>query len=171
VPKLFIIAGAPGSGKSRTFPVSEFGVDFFNADDRAAQLNGDSYHNIPLDVRSIVNREFEAFIEEHIANGVSFALETTLRSQITFDQILSAKRNGFQVSMRYLGIADPATNLKRIKVRSKRGFHAAPIDVLMAIHSKSLENLRTASELAYNGNMSLLLYDNSAHNRMPELVC
>ena len=37
-PEFYIVAGAPGTGKSRAFPVSDFGVDFFNADDRAAEL-------------------------------------------------------------------------------------------------------------------------------------
>ncbi len=33
---MFIVAGPPGAGKSRAFPVSRFGVESFNADDRAA---------------------------------------------------------------------------------------------------------------------------------------
>jgi hypothetical protein len=37
---MFVIAGPPAGGKSTAFPVSGFGVDFFNADDRAAALNG-----------------------------------------------------------------------------------------------------------------------------------
>jgi predicted ABC-type ATPase len=93
MPKLFIIAGAPGSGKSRSFPVSEFGVDSFNADDRAAQLNGGSYHDIPLDIRAVVNKEFEAFITDHIANRTGLALETTLRSPIVFDQTSSESKS------------------------------------------------------------------------------
>ena len=35
-PYLPIVAGPPGSGKSTILPVSEFGVDWFSADDRAA---------------------------------------------------------------------------------------------------------------------------------------
>jgi len=40
---MIVVAGPPGSGKSTAFPVSSFGVAFFNADDRAATLNGESY--------------------------------------------------------------------------------------------------------------------------------
>jgi hypothetical protein len=39
-PKMFIVAGPPGAGKSKAFPVSGFGVDFFNADDVAAAMAG-----------------------------------------------------------------------------------------------------------------------------------
>ncbi|MBL8231917.1 MAG: hypothetical protein JNL98_25690 [Bryobacterales bacterium] len=48
---MIVIAGPPGSGKSTLFPVSSFGVDFFNADDRAAELNGGSYLGIPPEIR------------------------------------------------------------------------------------------------------------------------
>lgn len=48
---MYIVAGPPGSGKSDAFKVSDLGVDFFNADDRAAALNRSSYHNIALEIR------------------------------------------------------------------------------------------------------------------------
>ena len=46
IPKMIVIAGPPGSGKSSIFPVSGFGVAYFNADDRAAKQNGGSYVGI-----------------------------------------------------------------------------------------------------------------------------
>jgi len=59
VRRMFIVAGPPGAGKSSLFSLSKFAERVFNADDRAAQLNGGSYESIPLSVRTIVNREFE----------------------------------------------------------------------------------------------------------------
>ena len=79
-PKMFIVAGPPGSGKSTAFPVAAFGVDYFNADDHAAVLNNGSYCDIPREIRSRVNVLFEAFVLDHIDARSSFALETTLRS-------------------------------------------------------------------------------------------
>lgn len=101
-PKMFIVAGPPGSGKSTAFPVAAFGVDCFNADDHAAALNHGSYRDIPRDVRSRVNLLFEAFVLEHIDARSSFAIETTLRSAVTFEQAALARRAGFVVEMRYL---------------------------------------------------------------------
>jgi hypothetical protein len=40
---MVVVAGPPGGGKSSLFPVSTFGISHFNADDRAAELNGGSY--------------------------------------------------------------------------------------------------------------------------------
>jgi predicted ABC-type ATPase len=169
-PELFIMAGAPGSGKSRAFPVTEFNVDFFNADDRAAQLNSGSYHEIPLSVRQQVNREFESFISSHIEQGVSFAYETTLRSEIVFEQIAAAHQHGFQITMRYLGIEDIEINLRRIRARHRLGFHAAPSEVLRAIHVRSFANLPVACRMAFAGQMHLILYDNTSFGGNPTPV-
>lgn len=84
-PKTIVVAGPPGGGKSTAFPVSSFGVDFFNADDRAAQLNGGSYLGIDKRIREQVNWDFECFVSDHIQRLESFAIETTLRSQVTFE--------------------------------------------------------------------------------------
>src|SRR5712691_11803750 len=100
-PRMFVVAGPPGSGKSTTFPVSGFGVEFFNADDHAAALNQGSYLNIPRPIRGQVNRLFEAFVLDHVERGASCAFEITLRSAITFEQAALARRAGFTIEMRY----------------------------------------------------------------------
>ena len=97
---MIVIAGPPGSGKSSIFPVSKFSVPYFNADDRAAALNGGSYHGLTTTIRQQVNKEFEAFIWNQINCKTSFALETTLRSPVTFDQAAAARAAGFTVEMR-----------------------------------------------------------------------
>jgi predicted ABC-type ATPase len=99
-PRMVIIAGPPGAGKSSIFSLSDFADNVFNADDRAAELNAGSYQTIPLTVRAAVNREFERFVHSNIAAGTSFALETTLRGAITFEQAKLAKEEGFRVFMR-----------------------------------------------------------------------
>jgi len=83
---MIVVAGPPGSGKSSRFPASGFGVDWFNADDRAAELNSGSFRKISNEIRAKVNLEFHHWILDHIASNKSLALETTLRSPITFDQ-------------------------------------------------------------------------------------
>jgi len=95
---MVIVAGPPGSGKTTPFSVAEFGVDSFNADNRAAQLNDGSFRGISKEIRSQVNVEFQKWILDHISTRKSFALETTLRSQVTFEQTHLAREHGFWTS-------------------------------------------------------------------------
>ena len=144
LPRMIVVAGPPGSGKSSLYPLSSFGCAYFNADDRAAELNGGSYIAIPAGVRQIVNREFEAFVLGSIERRVTFAIETTLRSDITFEQARMAKEAGFQVEMRYLALRDFETHLERVKARADAGGHSASETTLRRIYDASLRNLRRA---------------------------
>ena len=131
---MFIVAGPPVAGKSTAFPVSGFGVDFFNADDRAAALNDGSYLNIPRNVRSHVNTLFESFVLDHISRRSSCAFETTLRSGITFDQTARACEAGFVIEMRYVALRDFSMHVERVKMRADAGGHSAPESVLRTIY-------------------------------------
>ncbi len=156
-PRLFIVAGPPGAGKSKAFPVAGFGVDYFNADDRAAALNGGSYVGIPRRIRDEVNILFESFVLDHIEQRASCAFETTLRSGITFDQAALAKRAGFTTEMRYVALRDFSMHLERVKMRADAGGHSAPVPVLRAIYESSIGNLPRAVQ-----EMDLIyVYDNS----------
>ena len=143
-PRMIVVADPPGSGKSSIFPVAKFGIRYFNADDRAAELNGGSYLGISNHIRETVNREFEAFVSDCITKQESFAIETTLRSEITFDQAQSARTAGFEIEMRYLALEDFATHLERVKQRADAGGHSASEATLRRIYNASLANLPRA---------------------------
>ena len=144
IPRMIVVAGPPGSGKSTLYPVSSFGVSYFNADDRAAELNGGSYVSISNEIRKMVNCEFEAFVVGSIDNRSSFAIETTLRSDVTFEQASLAKQAGFVIEMRYLALGDFASHLERVKARADAGGHSASETTLKRIYEASLRNLRRA---------------------------
>src|SRR5690242_19845990 len=99
---MIIVAGPPGSGKSSRFPLSAFGVDWFNADDRAAELNLGSFRKISAEIRSRAKLEFQQWILDHISAHAGFAIETTLRSTITFEQSRLAHGSGFWTTMAYV---------------------------------------------------------------------
>ncbi len=165
-PRMIVIAGPPGSGKSSIFPVSSFGISHFNADDRAAELNGGSYIGIPRQIRTVVNRDFEAFVLECIEQRTSFAIETTLRSGITFEQAKLAKAAGFTTEMRYLALRDFAMHVERVKARADAGGHSASEATLLETYKSSLANLPEAIAQMDD----LWVYDNSAVGGPPKLV-
>ena len=165
-PKMIVVADPPGSGKSVAFPLDGFGVDSFNADDRSAQLNGGSYQGIPLEIRAIANKEFEAFVEDHIRNHKSFAIETTLRSDITFHQAHHARAEGFEIQMRYIALDDFRLHLKRVISRALASGHSAPAEQLQKIHEASLKNLpRAMREMD-----RIVVYDNSTPDQRPQRI-
>ena len=167
---MFVIAGPPGAGKSSVFSLDNFAERTFNADDRAAELNSGSYQDIPLSIRAIVNREFEQFVHANIRSGNSFALETTLRSSITFDQARLAQENGFRVIMRYVALETPELRIERVLQRAARAGRSASETTLKRIHSNSLRNLPTALVPAESGIESVRVYDNSRFGEPPRLV-
>jgi predicted ABC-type ATPase len=165
-PAMFVVAGPPGDGKSTAFPVSGFGVSSFNADDYAATLNGGSYVGISAQIRLEVNRDYERFVIGCIDRRESFAIETTLRSSVTFEQARIARAAGFMVEMRYLALTDFALHLERVKARTDAGGHSASEATLRGIYNASLRNLpRAVREMA-----RLWVYDKTLLGGPPRLI-
>jgi len=158
---MYIVAGAPGSGKSSLIPVSSFGVNFFNADDEAAKFNNNSYLSIPQSVRHDVNLRFASFIAEHIRLSSSFAVETTLRTNIALVQAGEAHQAGFRTSMFYIGTENISINLARVANRADAGGHSAPEAKLRSIHADSYATLPLAIEAVGESLDELVVLDNS----------
>jgi predicted ABC-type ATPase len=170
MPIMYVVAGPSGSGKTSAFPGSQFGCDFFNADDYAAHLNSGSYVGIPKSIRAIVGPICEKFIQDHIAAGRDFATETTLRSTIVFDQMKQARAVGFKVEFVYVCVESLSKAIDRVANRADLGGHSGSEDTVCDIRSKSLSNFRRVlDELGRTVDL-LDLYDNSAHKTTPKLV-
>lgn len=168
--RMFIVAGPPGGGKSSFFALSDFANRIFNADDRAAELNSGSYQSIPTAVRATVNREFEEFVHHNILAGRSFALETTLRSTVTFEQAKLARDNGFRVSMFYVALDTVEHHIQRVVRRAARGGHSASEHTLRRIHASSLRNLPTVLIPDKSEIEIVEIYDNSHFESRPRIA-
>src|SRR5882757_9908521 len=164
-PRMIVVAGPPGSGKTRNFPVSAFGVDAFNIDDRCAQILG-SYRAIPRDVRRAVAKECERFVLDHIERKQSFAVETTLRTTAAIDQAELARKGGFATEMHFVATDSIAENVARVVQRAQAGGHGASEREIRAIHHASVANLRKAIASF----VRVRVYDSTARWTPPRLV-
>ena len=166
-----IVAGPPGGGKSSHFAVPRSGVDWFNGDDRAAQLNSGSYQQIPPEIRVASGRQLQQFIESHIEARVSFAYENALRTDACFEQIRRAKSMGFQVNMDFLAAGPVEEHIRRVINRASLGGHSASERKLRYIYEHSMKNLVTAFEENRLGHIDQLqVFDNSRRFSRPRII-
>lgn len=121
-------------------------------------------------MRAAVNREFEEFVLGNIRAGTSFALETTLRSTITFEQAKLAREHGFRVSMFYVALDTVERHIERVMRRAARGGHSASESTLRKIHASSLGNLPTALIPNESGIEIVQIDDNSPSDSRPRCV-
>ena len=158
-----VVAGPSGSGKSSLFPVAAAGVDHFNVDDRCAPAQPGSYLGIKPAIRAQANAECEAFVAQHVATHTSFAVEATLRTDITLRQGNAARANGFVLLMEYISAGSAEECVRRVTIRADRGGHSASPSRVRATYTASLRNLLGAlREFDV-----VTVYDNSRRGKPP----
>ena len=168
---MIFVAGPPGGGKSSALSIKQLGIDWFNADDRAAQLNAGSYHRISPAIRQTVGEELERFILSHIEAGRDLAFETTLRSTITFEQTKLAHANGFRTTMVYVAAGPVEEHIRRVANRADLGQHSASEAKIRDIYENSMRNLVTAFQENRARRIELLqIFDNSGLWQPPRVI-
>src|SRR5580658_2623063 len=168
---MIFVASPPGGGKSSALSIKQLGIDWFNADDRAAELNAGSYHKISPAVRQTVGRELEQFILSHIEARRDLAFETTLRSAITFEQTKLAHANGFRITMVYVAAGPVEEHIRRVANRADLGQHSASEAKIRDIYENSMRNLVTAFQENKKRRIEhLQIFDNSGLWQPPRLI-
>ncbi len=158
-----LVAGPQGSGKSTFFPVEESGHDAFNIDAQRKRLNHGATQKIPLDVQKRAAADYEAFIEGHIRDKKSFAIEVTLGKEVTFEQARRAHQAGFSVQLTYVA-ANLDDCIERLANRVELGGHGVRLEVLQKTHAASMRNLvRAIREFDL-----VAVYDNSGRARIED---
>ena len=154
---LYIIAGANGSGKT-TFAKSFAKINnlyFINADEIAKELDKDNITKYKMKAGKIFFQE----LEKHLQYVNSFIIETTLSGKYLIKYIQQAKKLNFQVSLIYLFLENPNTNISRVKNRVLNGGHNVPQDDIIRrfYRSKNMfyhtyKNLVDEWSIYYNSN-------------------
>lgn len=158
-PTLIIFAGANGAGKTTVarllLPKLKI-REFVNADEIARGLS-------PLNPAGQAMRAGRLVLERIdglIAQGESFAIETTLSGLSQVKKIEAAKEAGFKIELYYMFCRDINLNIRRVKLRAKQGGHDVPAADVRRRYRRSLYNLDNAYSSLCD---KMYLYDTTGH--------
>jgi predicted ABC-type ATPase len=167
-PKLIIVAGPNGSGKTT---ITEQGLahEWFEGcvyinPDLIAQRDFNGWN----DKDSVLSAAKQAtqLRYDALAKGESLAFETVFSSQEKLDFIRLAKAQGYFIRFFFICTESPLINASRITQRVIEGGHEVPITKIVSRYSKSIVYAYQAMSLVDR----FYLYDNSVDDEEPRLL-
>lgn len=158
-PKLIVIAGPNGSGKtSVTTQILKHewveGCVYINPDNIAQEQFGD--WNSPEAVLKAAQFATEQR-ENCLKNGESFIFETVFSAPDKVDFLQKAQEAGFFIRLFFVGTNHPSINASRIVRRVMEGGHDVPISKIINRYYKSINNACLVAPFVDR----LYAYDNS----------
>jgi predicted ABC-type ATPase len=153
MPELTVVAGANGAGKSTLTKLSSTNTPLIDPDAIARAIAPEQPESAAL----VAGRRAIELARFYIQSDCSFVVETTLAGNTYFNLMRQVKALGWCVSLTYVGIDDPITNVQRVRSRVKMGGHDVPIEDILRRYERSLANLNKAAKIVDE----LILYDNS----------
>jgi predicted ABC-type ATPase len=167
-PKLLIIAGPNGSGKtSVTSKILEHqwieDCVYINPDNIAQDIFGD--WNSPEAIIKAATRAAE-LREEYLLKKKGVLFETVLSVADKLDYIIRAKEAGYFIRLFFVGTDHPSINASRIARRVMEGGHDVPISKIISRFNKSIANCSLIVPIVDR----LYVYDNSVEYAEPKLL-
>jgi predicted ABC-type ATPase len=155
LPRLTIIAGANGCGKSTLTSRSSFifKTPLLDPDAISKALQP----TIPGASGVAAARQVLISAGMHIERGESFAVETTLAGKHYLQMMVDARMRGFEVVLVYIGTENVEINLTRIRNRVLAGGHDVPERDVRRRYQRSFKSLPIALQRADH----TILFDNS----------
>ncbi len=127
-PQLLVCGGPNGAGKTTLARecALETGFEYLGADEIAERIAPGNAVNARIEA----GRIFLSAIESHLSARQSMVVETTL-SGLTFrNAILTARSQGFEISIAYVFLDTADVCVARVKERVRKGGHHVPeVDV------------------------------------------
>ncbi len=141
MPKLFIISGCNGAGKTTAsytiLPNMLNCCNFVNADEIARGLS-------PFDPESAsiqAGRIMLARVEELLNEQQDFAIETTLATRTYVNLVKKAQSRGYKVTLLYFWLNMPSLAVERVKLRVESGGHNVSEDSIRRRYDMGIKNL------------------------------
>jgi predicted ABC-type ATPase len=159
VPRLFVLAGTNGAGKSSVggATIRARGGHYFNPDEAAARIRQAQPHLSATQANSAAWHEGKRLLQHAITNKLDYNFETTLGGHSFARLLKQASEQGFEVRIWYVGLASPEHHLARIKARVHNGGHDIPeVDVRRRFDQSRLQLIDLLPYLT-----ELRVYDNT----------
>ena len=147
-----VIAGPNGAGKSSFTKANPFDFPIIDPDVIARRVDGPAAQRLLM-----AGRIVHETIEDLIARGSSFGVETTLSGQTVLSAIARAKKLGMKVVLNYVSLDRLELSKRRVMLRVRSGGHGIPESDLERRFMRSVANLHKAARLVDEG----YVYDNS----------
>ena len=159
MPKLYIIAGCNGAGKttaSYTVLPEMLGCkEFVNADEIAKGLSPFNPESVAIEAGRLMLQR----MDDLLAEGADFAFETTLASRSYVKFVERAQAKGYFVTLLYFWLPTPEQAIERVATRVSEGGHNIPSDVIRRRYANGIKNLITLYTPICN---FWTIYDNSS---------
>ena len=141
MPKLYIIAGCNGAGKTTAsytvLPEMLECKEFVNADEIAKGLSPFNPESVAIEAgRLMLSR-----IRELMDDGVDFAFETTLATRSYTSFIRDAQAKGYRVTLLYFWLNSPNLAVRRVAERVAAGGHNIDEETIRRRYVKGIDNL------------------------------
>jgi predicted ABC-type ATPase len=167
-PKLLIVAGPNGSGKtSVTGKILKHqwieGCEYINPDFIARDMFGD-WNSQEAVLKAA--QYAEQMRSDCLAAGKSLIFETVMSAPDKVEFVRKAKDVGYFVRLFFIGTDSPEINAARVALRVMEGGHDVPIHKIVSRYSKSIANCTLLTPLVDR----LYVYDNSTDNAFPVLL-
>ncbi len=140
MPKLYIIAGCNGAGKTTAsytiLPEILDCREFVNADEIARGLSPFQPETVAFEAgRIMLNR-----IDELVRAGESFAFETTLASRTFVRLVQDARQKGYETTLLFFWLNSIELAIERVKIRVEEGGHNIPTPIIERRYKRGLSN-------------------------------
>lgn len=140
LPKLFIIAGCNGAGKTTAsftmLPEILNIKEFVNADEIARGLSPFQPETVSIEAGKIMLRR----LQELIFKGEDFAFETTLSTRSFIELITKAKENAYTITLIFYYLDTVELAIERVKKRVSEGGHNIPTETIIRRYHSGLKN-------------------------------
>ena len=141
LPKLYIIAGCNGAGKttaSFTILPEVLGCkEFINADEIAKGLSPFQPESVAVQAGRIMLTRMDELLQK----GETFAFETTLATKSYKQKIEWAQANGYEVTLLFFWLDSPNIAKERVAQRVAEGGHNIPLETIERRYYNGIANL------------------------------